>query len=72
MQHNPDVAGVDARLGDAAVNGQPLEVILVLRGKVRRGAGRSGWRMRLENGRVITFRGDTVVAVTPLPGKPRA
>jgi hypothetical protein len=71
IQRNADVAGVDARLSEAAAKGQRLEVILVLRGKVRRGTGKGGWRMRLENGRVITFRGDTVVAVTPLPTRAR-
>jgi len=63
---------VDVRLGEAVASGERLEVILVLRGKVRRVAGTGGWCIRLDNGRVVTFRGDNVVAATPIPKKPRA
>jgi len=67
IARNDDLAGIDGRLVDAASRGERLEVILVLRGKVRRATGTGGWRIRLDNGRVLTFRGDAVVAATPLP-----
>ena len=57
----------DARLAEAAERGQPLEVILVLRGSVRATARAGRWRMRLHDGRVLTFDGECVVAVTPTP-----
>lgn len=62
---------VDPRLEAAATSGERLEVILVLRGKLRRAAGPAGWRIRLDDGRMVTFRGDMVVAATPLPRRPR-
>jgi hypothetical protein len=61
-----DVAVVNARLDEAARSGEKLEVILVLRGRVRSVAGGSRWRIRLEGGRVLTFRADAVVAATPV------
>lgn len=72
IARHPSVPGVDARLGEAAMSGERLEVILVLRGKVRRAAGTGGWRIRLDNGRVLTFRADAVVAATSLPKRPRS
>ena len=55
-----DVSEVNARL---------VEVILVVRGKVRpvRGPDRRRWRMRVDGDHVLTFRADAVVAATPLP-----
>ncbi len=67
IARHADVVGTEARLADAAASGGRLEVILVLHGKVRRVAGTGGWRIRLDNGRVLTFRADSVVAATPLP-----
>ena len=64
-------AALDARLGEAAERGQPFEVILVLRGSVRRAAGAGRWRIRLDNGRVLTFDAECVVAATPTPRAPR-
>ncbi len=61
---------LDIRLAEAVELGQTLEVILVLRGKVRRVAGGRRWRIRVEGGRVVTFAGDWVVAATPVT--PRA
>ena len=61
---------LDTRLAEAVELGQTLEVILVLRGKVRRVAGGRRWRIRVEGGRVVTFTGDWVVAATPVT--PRA
>ncbi len=64
-----DVSAVNARLVDAAEHGQTIELILVVRGKVRPVRGTEGrrWRMRIDREHVLTFRADTVVAATPLP-----
>ena len=64
-------AALDVRLAEAAERGQTLEVILVVRGSVRRAAGAGRWRIRLESGRVLTFDGEWVVAATPAPRSPR-
>ncbi len=63
-----DVSAVNARLAEAAETGQTVEVILVVRGKIRpvRGADRRRWRMRVDSDHVLTFRADTVVAATPV------
>jgi hypothetical protein len=68
-----DPSTVDARLAHAAENGEQVEVILVVRGKVRlaRGAGGRRWRMRVEGQRVLTFPADCVVAATPVPAPGR-
>jgi hypothetical protein len=64
-----DVSAVNARLVDAAEHGQTIELILVVRGRVRPVRGTEGrrWRMRIDRDHVLTFRADTVVAATPLP-----
>jgi hypothetical protein len=64
-----DVSEVNARLVEAAEAGHTVEVILVVRGKVRpvRGPDRRRWRMRMDGDHVLTFRADSVVAATPLP-----
>ena len=62
----------DVRLVEAAERGEPLEVILVLRGRVRRAGGGGRWRMRAQGGRMVTFAGDWVVAATPLPSRAEA
>jgi hypothetical protein len=66
-----DVSVVNARLIEAAERGQRVEVILVVRGKIRpvRGSDGRRWRMRIDRDHVLTFRADTVVAATPLPGR---
>ena len=61
---------LDTRLAEAVERGQTLEVILVLRGKVRPVEGGRRWRIRVEGGRVVTFVGDWVIAATPVT--PRA
>ncbi len=75
MKSPSDPSTVDARLALAAENGEQVEVILVVRGKVRlaRGAGGRRWRMRVEGQRVLTFPADCVVAATPVstPGRER-
>ena len=66
MNRDLDVSVINGRLSEAATGGEKLEVILVLRGKVRPAAGSDRWRIRLESGRVLTFRADAVVAATPV------
>jgi TolB-like protein len=63
-----DASSIDARLLDAAETGETLEVILVLRGTVRRASGkdRVRWRMRLNGRHMVTFPADAVVAATPV------
>ncbi len=65
---NVDISAVNARLVEAAEAGQTIEVILVVRGKVRpvRGPDRRRWRMRVDSDHVLTFRADSVVAATPV------
>ena len=60
----------DLRLVEAAECGEIVEVILVLHGRIRRARDRRRWRMRLERGRAVTFVGDWVAAVTPVPSRP--
>ena len=73
MRKEVDVTGVNARLVEASEEGRSIELILVVRGKVRpvRGSDGRRWRMRIDREHVLTFRADTVVAATPLPAKPR-
>jgi len=59
-----DISSVNSRLAAAAEGGETLEVILVLRGRVRRAAGSGRWRMQLEGRRVLTFQADCVLATT--------
>jgi hypothetical protein len=60
------LAAIEGRLTDAAAAGETLEVILVLRGRVRPAPGAGRWRLKLQNGRVLTFAADAVVAATPV------
>jgi hypothetical protein len=64
--------GTNARLMEAAARGEMLEVILVLRGKVRVARGSDRWRIREAGGRVLTFRAASVVAATPIVRSERA
>ena len=50
-----DVSGINSRLGESAVGDQDVELILVLRGKVRRAAGSDRWRIRVAGRHVFTF-----------------
>jgi hypothetical protein len=63
-----DVGTVNARLAEAAETGETVEVILVVRGKIRavRGADRRRWRLRVDRDHVLTFRAESVVAATPV------
>jgi hypothetical protein len=63
--------GINTRLAEAAARGETLEVILVLRGKVRVARGSDRWRIREAGGRVLTFRSTAVVAATPVARQKR-
>jgi len=69
-----DVGAVHAKLAEAAETGASVEVILVVRGRVRPVRAPSGvvrWRMRGDGDHVLTFRAESVVAATPLPSTSR-
>jgi hypothetical protein len=57
----------DGRLVEAADRRQTLEVILVLRGRVRRARDGRRWCMRIQGGPVVTFAAEWVVAATAVP-----
>ena len=59
-----DATGAAARLTEVAAEGQPVEVILVVRGTLRPVEGSNGqrWRMRLDSDHVLTLRAEWVVA----------
>ena len=59
---NTDVSAIEGRLADAAATGETVELILVLRGKVRPAHGKNRWRIRAEGRHVVTFRAESVVA----------
>ena len=63
-----DAAGAAARLAEVAAEGDPVEVILVVRGTLRpvEGSGGKRWRMRLDGDHVLTFRAEWVVATRPI------
>jgi hypothetical protein len=67
MIKDRDVSGINSRLGESAVGDEDVELILVLRGKVRRLTGSDRWRIRVAGRHVFTFRSESVVAVTPVP-----
>lgn len=68
MSANGDVNTTNARLSEAAERGESIEVILVLRGHVRRVAGTGDrWRIRTSDDHVVTFRADAVVATSHPP-----
>jgi len=60
----------DLRLAEAAERGQVLELILVLRGRIRRVGDGQRWRIRVQGGRVVTFAAEWLVAATPVPSRP--
>ena len=67
MAEEENAAAIAGRLTEAATAGETLEVILVLRGRVRPAPGAGRWRLKLHDGRVLTFAADAVVAATPVP-----
>ena len=68
-----DDAGVEPRLAEAAASGETVEVILVVRGRLRRGVRTGRWRIRGAGQGVLSFPPDAVVAITPvrLPARRR-
>ena len=65
--HDISPVAIEARLAEAAESGETLEVILVVRGKMRRAARAGRWRIRLVTGGVLTFAADLVLAATRVP-----
>jgi hypothetical protein len=63
-------ATLEARLADAAERGESLELILVLRGRVRPARGLRRWRIRLQARKSVTISADWVLAATPVPARP--
>jgi len=63
-----DASVIDARLREAAERGEALELILVLRGKVRPAWGKDPgrWHLRVRGQPVFTFPAESVVAATPI------
>lgn len=58
-----DAVSVNARLTEAAARGEAVELILVVKGRVR-AAGGNRWRVRA-GGTTLTFPARLVVAATP-------
>lgn len=69
---NTDTSLVHSRLLEASRTGEPLELILVLRGQVRcvRSKTRDVWCVRGDGRRTVTFPAEAVVAATPWRGAP--
>jgi len=63
-----DASVITARLREAAERGEALELILVLRGKVRPAWGKDPgrWHLRIRGQPVFTFPAESVVAATPV------
>jgi hypothetical protein len=68
MDTKDDASVINARLREAAEKGEPLELIVVLRGKVRPawGKDRGRWHVRVPGQPVFTFPAESVVAATPI------
>ena len=69
-----ECVAVNTRLSEAAATSEPVQLILVLSGKVRRvhsASGNDRWRMRVR-GQPVTFHAEAVIACTPVrkPGRP--
>jgi len=62
------IAEVNARLSEAAAAGAAVELILVVKGRIRpvRGRHRGRWRVRTGVGHVMTFRPEFVMAFKPM------
>ena len=61
---NAEIRSIEARLAEATARGEPLEVILAVRGRVRE-VGQGRWRIRTADDHILTFRAASVVAITP-------
>ena len=64
------IAEVNARLSDAVAAGAAVELILVVKGRIRPvpGRHRGRWRVRTGAGHVVTFRPEFVVAFKAIDG----
>jgi len=77
VAHDPDETAflleVSTRLSEAAKSGAPLEVMLVVRGRIEPVPRKNGhrWRLRTTRGHVVTFRPEFVVAFNGAGGKTR-
>jgi hypothetical protein len=60
------IAEVNARLSEATATGAAVELILVVKGRIRPVPGRhhGRWRIRTSVGHVVTFRPEFVAAFT--------
>ena len=58
----------EACLRDAAARGEVVEVVVVLRGRLRERSRRAdgSWSVRLQNGHYRAFSPESVIAVTPV------
>ena len=63
-----DLPGRDERLEEAAAVDEPFELVVAVCGKVQRALRRGAdwWRIRMKDGRVVTFHARAVVACTPV------
>ena len=61
-----DPGTIDARLAEAAMSGETIELILVLRGKVKAPARAGRWRIRTRGQRLLSFSAESVIAATPV------
>jgi hypothetical protein len=68
MAMDEDTALVTAQLTEAARRRQPLELIVVFRGRVRPAGSRTPgrWHVQVGGQRVFTFPAAAVVAATPI------
>jgi hypothetical protein len=67
---NDEARTVRARLQEAMEADQPVEVILVLRGRLQPFGDGERYRVCTVDRRSVTFRAESVVAVTPASPRP--
>ncbi len=58
--------GINARLVEVSAGGETIEVILVLRGKLRAAPQSGRWRIKETGGPALTFAATAVVAARPI------
>ena len=71
MPPPPREPGVELRLAEAAARDETVEVILAVRGRIRRSARAGRWRIRGVGQGTLSFPPTAVVAVTAVPAPPR-
>lgn len=64
-----NVSLAESRLLEAAETGQPVELILVLRGRVRSLGTGERWAVHRDGRRATTFATESVLSVSGLAGK---